>query len=222
MKPHRHYPHEGTNLNVLIADDNPVERAGIKSILKDKSQINIVGETGCGPEALDFLQQRQCDLVVADINTSDHLSLKIIEDLKKIHPKISILALGPYDEVKDVAPLLRAGANGYFRKTSPNEELLQAIRTITYGKRYLSPDMEDQINGPLDPDTFKQPHELLSDREREVMSLMSTGRTITEISKDLSLSVKTISTYKCRIFEKLKISNNAHLIMYAFRNHMVN
>lgn len=218
---HRSYYYEAKVFNVLIADDNPVERIGIKAILEGKSCINIIGETGCNMETVAFVRQQACDLVVADMSTTNCLSGKIIKNLKRIRPMISILVMGRGDEVKDVVPMMHAGADGYFRKTESNEELLQAIRTITWGERYLPPDMAEHLGYCLDLNTASSPHELLSLREREVMLLMSTGKTVTEVSKELSLNIKTISTYKSRIFEKLKISSNADLILYAFQNHLV-
>ena len=222
MKYQQQDNHEREELTVLIADDYPMERLGIKTVLEEKLQANIVGEIDFSLEIFNFIQHQQCDLVLLDINATDNYRLEIIQDLKKKHPKTAILALGSSDEEIAVTPLLRAGANGYFLKTGSNDELLRAVNSITHGKQYISPDMEERFNYPPDSDAAKLPHELLSHRERQVMSLMSRGKTITEISNELSLSVKTVSTYKARIFDKMNITSNAHLIMYAFRNHLVN
>jgi len=209
-------------IRVLIADDYPMERLGIKTVLKEQLRVNVVGEIDFSPELMEFIQEKHCDLVLMDVNVPDTYLLDVIQDIRKKHPDTAILALGSSNEETAAAPLLRAGANGYFLKTSSNEELLRAINTITKGKTYISPDMEEQFTCPVDWEVKRLPHELLSHRERQVMSLMSVGKTITEVSRELALSVKTVSTYKTRIFDKLNITSNAHLIMYAFQHHLVN
>jgi two-component system invasion response regulator UvrY len=220
---HQQYNHYNREeLKVLIADDYPMERLGIKTILEEQLQVNIVGEIDFSLGIMELIQHQHCDLVLLDINEADNYRLEVIQDIKKKHPETAILAMGSSNEENTAVPLLRAGANGYFVKTSSNEELLRAINTITHGKPYISPDMEEQFTYPVDLEAEKLPHEHLSHRERQVMSLMSLGKTITEISNELALSVKTVSTYKTRIFDKLNISRNAHLIMYAFQHHLVN
>jgi len=222
MKRQQYDHFDREELKILIADDYPMERLGIKTVLEEQLQVNIVGEIDFSLEIMEFIQRQNCDLVLLDVNAADTYRLEVIQDIKKNHPETAILAMGSSNEENTALPLLRAGASGYFVKTSSNEELLRAINAITHGKLYISPDMEEQFTYPDDPEVKKLPHEHLSHRERQVMSLMSLGKTVTEISNELALSVKTVSTYRTRIFDKLNISRNAHLIMYAFQHHLVN
>lgn len=219
--PNQYQVHELLQIRVLIADRYPAERSGIRKILSENPRICIVGEVDPGRQAIEFVQSRPCDLVVFDADPADRDHPRILGKIRQAGEHLAILALSSSDEELAIGPLIRAGANGLFLKSDPDGGLRDAALALVRGRQYLSPSLEQRFGSELFTDAAQLPHECLSLRERQVMSLMSTGKSVTEIGVELSLSIKTISTYRSRIFDKLRISSNAHLIRYALAHHLV-
>lgn len=221
MKHQRHNREGRSKIRVLIADDYFMERIGIRTVLREDSRMEIIGETDSGREIIEFVRTRPCDLLIIDIFAHVMRQTGIIRCFKGLFPKTYILAMGASNEEMTVTSLIRAGADGYFLKAEEDRELLRAADAVTQGRSYLSPSLREQFDCRTSWSSGVPPHESLSFRERQVMSLMSIGKTVTEISGELSLSVKTVSTYRSRIFEKLGISSNGHLIRYAIQHSLV-
>lgn len=208
-------------INVLIADDHPVVRRGIKQILAEESDVGIVGEANSAEEALALLQKGEWDILVLDISMPGRGGLEVLGELKQVHPRVPVLIFSMYPEEQYGVRALRSGAAGYVNKQSAPAHLIQAIRQILSGRKYLSPVLAEKLAFELDWDSQKPPHEMLSDREHQVLCMIASGKTVGEIGKDLRLSVKTISTYRSRILHKMRMKNNAELTKYAIKNRMV-
>jgi two-component system invasion response regulator UvrY len=210
-------------IKVLIADDHAVVRSGLKQILDEtEGEIRVEGEAVNGREVLEKVQAQDWDVLVLDITMPGRSGLDILKDLRQLKPALPVLILSMHAEEQFATRMLKAGAAGYLNKESAPEELVKAIRKVYSGGKYVSPAHAERMVAELNTDTDKQPHELLSDREYEILCLIASGKTPTQIAKELSLSVKTISTYRSRILEKMNFSTNAQLTHYAIKNGLVN
>jgi len=208
-------------LKVLIADDHPIVRTGLKQIIAEEADIQIIGEAGDGSEVLQMLMKDPCDLVLLDISMPKRTGLDVINEIKQIQPNIGILILSIYPEEQYAVRALRAGASGYLTKSSAPKELVKAMRKVLGGGKYISDSLAEILASEIDLNSMHQPHQRLSDREYQVMILLATGKTVTEAAQELNLSVKTISTYRARILEKMNMKNNAQLTFYAVENHLI-
>ena len=206
---------------VLIADDHPIVRTGLKQIIADEPDINIVGEVSNGAEVLEFLMKIPCDLVLLDLSMPKRSGLDVISEIKQIDSNIAILVLSIYPEEQYAVRALRAGAAGYLTKASAPNELIKAMRKVLSGGKYISISLAEILASEIDQHTPQQPHERLSDREHQVMLMLAAGKTVTEVAQELNLSVKTISTYRARILEKMNMRNNAQLTFYAVEKHLI-
>ena len=206
---------------VLIADDHPIVRTGLKQIIADEPDIKIVGEVSNGAEVLEFLHKNPCDLVLLDLAMPKRTGLDVIGEIKQINPNIGILVLSIYPEEQYAVRALRAGAAGYLTKASAPNELIKAMRKVLGGGKYISISLAEILASEIDQHTPQQPHERLSDREHQVMLMLAAGKTVTEVAQELNLSVKTISTYRARILEKMNMKNNAQLTFYAVEKHLI-
>ncbi len=206
---------------VLIADDHPIVRTGLKQIIADEPDINIVGEVSNGAEVLEFLMKTPCDLVLLDLSMPKRSGLDVISEIKQIDSNIAILVLSIYPEEQYAVRALRAGAAGYLTKASAPNELIKAMRKVLSGGKYISISLAEILASEIDQHTPQQPHERLSDREHQVMLMLAAGKTVTEVAEELNLSVKTISTYRARILEKMNMRNNAQLTFYAVEKHLI-
>ncbi|MCE5274371.1 MAG: response regulator transcription factor [Syntrophaceae bacterium] len=206
---------------VLIADDHPILRTGLKQIITAESDIEVVGEAANGMEVLDFLRKHPCDLVLLDISMPKRGGLDVIDEIKQIQPNIGILILSIYPEEQYAIRALRAGASGYLTKASAPNELINAIHKVLSGGKYISLSLAEILASEIDRYSSQQPHKHLSDREYQVMCMLAAGKTVTEVANELNLSVKTISTYRARILEKMNMKNNAQLTFYAVENHLI-
>jgi two-component system invasion response regulator UvrY len=204
-----------TMIKVLITDDHPVVRRGIKQILEDDERIGLVLEAGDGKELFEKLKEHLFDVILLDISLPGRSGLDLIGEIKKTQPSASILILSIHAEALYAIKALKSGASGYLTKTSAPEELLSAIFKISKGERYISPSLADTLADNLISDTEKPLYQLLSSRELEVLRLLAEGKKIVQIATELSLSPKTISTYRERLLEKLKLKTSAELIRYA-------
>jgi two-component system invasion response regulator UvrY len=208
-------------IKILIADDHPIVRAGFKQVISDMPDMLVADEAGNGQEVLNLIGKKDYDLVLLDISMPGRSGLEILKDLKSEKPKLPVLILSIYPEEQYAIRALRAGASGYMTKASAPNELILAIRKISEGGKYISASLAEKLAYYLDGDATKPPHETLSDREYQVMLMIASGKTVTEIANELCLSVKTISTYRTHILEKMKMKNNAEITLYAVQNKLV-
>lgn len=207
---------------ILIADDHTIVREGLKQILAETSDMVVAGEATNGQEVLDKIKQNDYDVVLLDISMPGRNGLDILKQLKIDNPRVSVLILSMYSEEQYAMRALRAGAAGYMTKESAPDELIQALRKVSQGRKYISPTLAEKLALNLEGgDEQKPPHETLSDREYQVFCMIASGKMIKEIADELSLSVKTVSTYRSRILEKMGLKNNAALTHYAIQNKLV-
>ncbi len=205
---------------VLIADDHALFRAGLRQFLVDALPAAEIDEAVSGNEVLNCLQRKGCDMLILDINMPDRTGLDILRHVKSGHPATRILVLSGYPERQYAQNVLRAGAAGYIAKDAAPEDLLKAVRTVLQGRRYVSESLAELLL--LDMDRADKPlHALLSDREFQIFGKLATGLSVSEIGRELCLSVKTVSTYRTRILEKMRMKNNADLTSYALRNEII-
>jgi two-component system invasion response regulator UvrY len=208
-------------IRVLIADDHAVVRQGLKQIIRDAADMLVVAEAANGPETLEKARTEEADVLVMDISMPGRSGFDILKDLRLERPKLPVLVLSMHAEEQFAVRLLRSGAAGYLNKESAPEELVKAIRKVVAGGKYVSPTLAEKLAFEIDSDSEKLLHETLSDREFQVMRMMASGKTVKEIADELSLSVKTISTYRSRILEKMNLRTNAELIHYAIQNMLI-
>jgi two-component system invasion response regulator UvrY len=206
-------------LRILIADDHPIVRKGLKQILSDESDIAAVVEAQNSGEVLELVTQQHWDAVVLDITMPGRSGLEILSELKRVNPKLPVLILSIYPEDQFGVRALKAGADGYMNKESAPDELVNAIRKIIGGGRYVSPTLAEKLAFVVGSKTASRDN--LSLREHQVMLMLVSGKTLSEIAEEISLSVKTVSTYRTRILEKLNLKNNSELILYAVKNGLV-
>jgi len=209
-------------IRVMIADDHPVLRRGIKDILEEQADIEVAAEAGNGQELLQELAQASCDVVLLDINMPGRDGLDTLSEIRRVHPKLPVLILSVYPEDQFGPRVLKSGAAGYMNKEAACNQLVTAVRKVCAGGKYISPRLAEKIASDLAADNILPPHERLSDREYQVMCLIASGKTVGEIARDLCLSLKTISTHRARILEKMEMKTNAQLTYYAIHNDLVN
>ena len=208
-------------IKVLIADDHNVVRQGLKNIIDQQSDMKVSGEAASAHELLEKVRKQPWDVVILDVTMPGKSGLDALKELKIEKPKLPVLILSMHPEDQYATRVLKAGASGYMTKETAGEELVQAIRKVVNGGKYISPSLAEKLAFHLEAPTDKDPHEMLSDREYQVLCMIASGKTVNEIGKMLSLSVKTVSTYRARILEKMNLKNNAALIHYALHNKLV-
>jgi two-component system invasion response regulator UvrY len=207
-------------LRVLIADDHPIVRRGLKQIIDETSDIVVAGEASNGWEVLNKVRSTSYDAVILDITMPGMDGVDVLAQLRKEKPELPVLMLSMHPEEQYAVRALRRGAWGYLTKESAPEELVTAIRKVSAGGRYVSSSLAERLATVVQGKAKRLPHEALSDREYQVMCRLAAGKTVAEIARELSLSVKTISTYRSRILEKMNVKNNAELTHYAIENHL--
>lgn len=208
-------------MRILIADDHALVRAGFRQFLGEDSSITEIGEAVSGDDTLDRMRDAQWDLVVLDINMPDRSGIDILHQLRSRYPDTRVLMLSGFPERQYAVNVLRAGASGYLSKEAAADELLKAVRTVMSGRRYVSPALAELLASDLGGDSEQPAHTRLSTREFQILCKLAAGRSVSEIGKELRLSVKTISTYRSRILEKMDYSTNADLTSYALRNGLI-
>ena len=206
---------------VLIADDHAVVRAGLRQFLEEDRNIREIGEAATGSETLDQLRAKPWDIVILDIHMPDRSGLDILSQVRTIYPKTKVLILSGLPERQYALNVLKAGASGYLAKDSAPEELLKAMRTVLLGRRYVSATLGELLASELDRDSDQPPHAELSEREFQIFCKLAAGSAVSEIAEELCLSVKTISTYRTRVLQKMNFSTNADLTSYALRNGII-
>jgi DNA-binding NarL/FixJ family response regulator len=204
-------------IRALIADDHPIMREGLKLFLICNLDIEV-DEVSSGQEAIEYVRSNDdLDILILDISMPGMDGLETLRIVKQIKPELPVLILSAYSEDQYALRALRGGANGYLMKTSATEELVEAVQTIVAGGTYLSPSIAQRVTAQLRGNDAP-PHAILSDREFEVMRKIAAGKTLTQISQELNLSIKTVSTYRSRILEKMKFRDNADITQYAIRH----
>jgi two-component system, NarL family, invasion response regulator UvrY len=205
-------------IRVVLADDHPIVRQGLAHLLSSTSDIVVVGEARTSAEALDAGLHVPCDVLLLDLAMPGRGGLEILRELHALRPSLRVLVLSVYDERQIAVRALRAGAAGYVTKDAPGPALLEAIRRVHAGKRAVSPELAEQLIDQIESTSATPAHERLSNRELDVLRRLAEGRTVSEIGVDLSLSVKTISTYRTRLLDKLGARTTGELIRYAIEN----
>ncbi len=208
-------------MKVLIADDHPVVRQGLKAMLESNPDITVVAQARNGQEAVDFARDLDWDVAVIDYAMPGQSGEELVKAIKQHKPNRPVLVLSAYPESVHATRLIMAGASGYLNKESAGTELVTAVRKVARGGKYVSPALAEKLAEELAAGPERAAHEILSERERRVMRLLAAGKQINEIGQELSLSPSTISTYRSRILRKLKLSNNAELVRYAMKNRLV-
>ena len=206
---------------VLIADDHAIFREGLRQILEDIEDLQVVDEASRGQEVLDKIEKNDYDLILLDIAMPGLSGLETMKLIKGRKPKMKVLILSMYPEEQYAVRAIKAGASGYITKASASEELLGAIRKVMLGGKYITSSVADKLLSDLGPDSGHPLHELLSDREYQVLCLIASGKTVSEIADQLALSVKTVSTHRVHILEKMKMKTNAELTNYAIKQNLV-
>jgi DNA-binding NarL/FixJ family response regulator len=208
-------------IKILIADDHPIVRAGLKQVIEKSPDMRVAGEALNGQEVLDRVSREEWDILILDFSMPGKSGLDVIKELRRQRPGLPVLILSMHPEAELAPRLLKAGVSGYLMKESATTELVNAIRKIHAGGRYVSPALAEKLAGDLALESGRQPHELLSDREYQVLACIAAGKTAQEIALELSLSVKTIRTYRDRVMEKLSLKNDVELSHYALEHRIL-
>jgi DNA-binding NarL/FixJ family response regulator len=208
-------------IKVLIADDHAIVRKGLKQILYDTDDMTVAGEASSGQEVLEKTWNNDYNVVVLDISMPGRGGLEILKELKNRNPELHVLVLSIHPEELYAKRVLKTGADGYLSKHSAPDELIKAIRRVSSGGKYLTDSLAEKLALDLQDSSEDNPHSKLSDREYQVMLMIASGKTVMEISRELSLSDKTISTYKSRVMEKTGLKNNAELIRYVIEHKLL-
>lgn len=207
-------------IRIITVDDHPVVRRGLKQIIAAEQDMQVVGEAENAREALLVIRRTACDAVVLDITLPDASGLDVLTQLKSERPTLPVLIMSIHDEEHYALRVLKAGASGYLMKNSIPEELIQAIRKITSGGKYISPSLAERLASEF-ASPGKLPHERLSDREFQIMCLIASGKPLKEIGRTLCISDKTVSTYRARVLDKMNMKTNADLVGYALKNRLI-
>jgi len=207
-------------IRILIADDHAIVRHGLKQIIEESGQMQVVAEAESGIEALRKMREVNCDAVLLDISLPDMSGVDVLKQIHAEKPQLPILILSAYPEDQYAMRLIKAGAAGYMTKDSAPSEVVKALLRVAGGKKYINPAVAELLANELGMPDEKLPHQLLSDREYQIFLLLASAKTVTEIADALALSVKTISTYRSRVLEKMHLNNNAELMRYAIDNHL--
>ena len=208
-------------IRILIADDHGIVRRGLKQIVSECEGMTVTGEAASGQEALDLARATQFDVAVIDIAMPGRSGLDVLKELRSERPAMKIIVLSVYSEEQYAIRSLRDGASAYLTKANATDELVQAIQAVAAGRRYITPSVAERLATYVEQDRARPLHEGLSDREMQVFLLIGNGRTAAEIAKELALSVKTVSTYRSRILEKMAMGSNADIIKYAVHHGLV-
>ena len=206
---------------VFLVDDHQLMREGLKTVLAAEPGIVVAGEAGSYEEMVKRLPKRGVDILILDISLPDKNGLEILKDLRERHPNMKTLILSMHPEERFGVRALKAGAWGYVNKQTAATELTSALERIRSGKKFVSPELADQLLDEIDQPRPQAPHELLTDREFEILQLIATGKSAADIGKQLSLSVNTITTYRTRILHKMNLRNNADLIRYSLEHRLI-
>ena len=203
---------------ILIVDDHAIVREGLKQILAEVDDIEVAGEADCSSQAMKMARLEPWDMVLMDISMPDRSGIETLELLKKEHPTIKVLMLSMHRETQYAVRALKSGAAGYLNKQSAPDQLVDAIRLVASGKKYISAELAQELASEISGERVGQPHEGLSNREYQTLCMIASGLPVSAIADKLLLSVKTISMYRARLLKKMQLKNNAELTHYAIKN----
>jgi DNA-binding NarL/FixJ family response regulator len=206
---------------ILIADDHAAVRAGLRQFLMDSGRVGEVAEAASGQEAMDLLREKPFDLLILDINMPGRGGLDILKNVRAGFPATRVLIVSGFPERQYAVNVIKAGASGYLSKESAPEELIKAVQLVLSGRRYVSSTLAEQLVSELDLDSEQPLHATLSEREFQIFCKLASGRTVSEIARELCLSVKTISTYRSRVLEKMALRSNTDIATYALKNGLI-
>lgn len=207
-------------IDILIADDHAIVRAGLKQIVAEETGLCVRGEAGTTQEMFALLEKNPFSIVILDINMPGQSGLEALKELKRFHPGLPVLVLSMYSEDQYGIRSLKAGAAGYLRKVSAPDELVNAIRKIVGGGKYISPELAEKLASSFEL-SDKLPHEKLSDREMQIMCRIASGDSAEQIADMLSISIHTVYSYRNRILEKMRLKSNVELTQYAIQNKLI-
>jgi DNA-binding NarL/FixJ family response regulator len=208
-------------IEVILCDDHALIRRGIRDTLSDASEIRVVGEASEYGELRTLMRSRRCDVLVLDINMPGRSGLDVLQVLKDEGNAVRVLIVSMYPQDQYAIRALRAGASGYVHKGGDPQELVQAVRTVAQGRKYVTPEIAQMLVESLTAPPSESAHERLSDRELQTLVMIASGKRLSDIAEELLLSPKTVSVYRARVLEKLGLANNAELTVYAIRNGLV-
>jgi two-component system invasion response regulator UvrY len=208
-------------MKVLIADDHAVVRRGLRQILEAEPDLEVAGEATSGAEVMEALRMQRYDVAVLDITMPGRGGLDVLHDIRQNFPELRVLILSMHPEERYALRVLKAGAAGYLTKESAADELITALRKVAAGGRYVSPTLAERLADEIGIGIDQPLHELLSDREHQILCMIASGMTVSGIASELHLGTNTVSTYRARLLGKLKLANNAEITHYAIRNRLV-
>lgn len=208
-------------IRTLIADDHPVVRKGLRQVLEQAGDIIVTAEAETGQQVLEIIRHQPIDVVVLDIMMPNGTGMDTLRTLRRDHSGLPVIVLSMHSEEQYGVPALKAGASGYITKETAPDQLIAAIRKVVAGGKFISPSLAEKLAFDLETGTDVPPHERLSGREFQVLGMIAVGKTVTEIARTLGLSPKTVSTYRTRILEKMRMEKNAQLTHYAIRHGLV-
>ena len=208
-------------IRLLIVDDHAIVRHGLRQVVSESGDIEVAAEAGSSAEAVRLLRENTYDLVLLDISLPDKNGIDVLKIVREQYPKTQVLSLSMYPEDQYAIRALKAGAAGYLTKDTAPERLVEAILSVSRGKKYITPQVAEMLATHLVTDTEGAPHEALSDREFQTMRLIASGKQLSQIADELSLSPKTVSVYRARVLEKMQLKNNAEMTHYAIKHGLV-
>jgi len=208
-------------IRVMLCDDHAMLRRGIRDTLAEAVDIQVTAESGSYPELREALRNAPCDVLLLDLNMPGRGGLEVLASLKETHPEIKVLIVSMYPEDQYALRCLKAGAQGYLNKAGDPEDLIKAVRTVMEGRKHLTPEVAQLLADSLSRPAHEAPHATLSERELQTLLKIASGKRLSDIAEELMLSPKTVSVYRTRVLEKLSLSNNAELTVYAIRNNLV-
>jgi DNA-binding NarL/FixJ family response regulator len=208
-------------IKVLVADDHAVVRRGLRQILSETDDLLVGGEATNAPEVIERVGKERWDVVILDISMPGGNGIDLIGDIRRVRPEARVLVLTVFAEEQYAIRAIRAGAAGFLTKESAPQKLVEAVRKVASGGRYVSPELAEALASLVAGDAHRAPHERLSDREFEVLKMIASGKTVSQVAEELGLSVKTVSTHRARILHKMGMRTNAELTHYAIRGNLI-
>lgn len=208
-------------IHVVLCDDHAVLRRGIRDTLQETTDIRVTAEAACYTELREALRTAACDVLLLDINMPGRNGLEVLASVRETHPDIKVIMVSMYPEDQYALRSLKAGAQGYANKAGDPVQLIEAVRQVMQGRKYLTVEVAQMLADSVAQPQCEVLHETLSEREMQTLQKIATGRRLTDIAEELMLSPKTVSVYRARVLEKLQLANNAELTVYAIRNHLV-
>jgi DNA-binding NarL/FixJ family response regulator len=208
-------------IKVVLVDDHAILRRGLTQIISESEDMEVVGEADSSAAAMRLLREHPCNVLLLDITLPDRNGIETLKLVRKEFPKIQVLMLSMHPENQYAVRALKAGAAGYLTKQSAPAQLLSAIRQVQQGRKYVTPAVAEELAQNVDRDTEQPLHQTLSNREFQTLCMIASGKSLTDIANQMSLSVKTVSVYRARILEKMRLKNNAELTHYAIKNQLV-